>query len=169
MIKKITVILVIFLGFSCSSNTIYKEPKDLIPKDTMVSLLTDMMIATSAKNKKNKKLQRKINYMPLVYDTYKIDSVRFQKSNVYYMSNIEEYQEIFKQVQLTLETLQSKYKGEKKLKDSLFSLRVKKKRMYKKEIELDTLKTEEEILLRKEKRNVKGSIKNEESLKIIEE
>jgi len=41
--------------------------------------------------------------------------------------------------------------------------------MYKKEIELDTLKTEEEILLRKEKRNVKGSIKNEESLKIIEE
>jgi len=85
MIKKITVILVIFLGFSCSSNTIYKEPKDLIPKDTMVSLLTDMMIATSAKNKKNKKLQRKINYMPLVYDTYKIDSVRFQKSNVYYM------------------------------------------------------------------------------------
>ena len=43
--KKLSYLLVFIFLVSCTSNTIFKEPKDLIPKDTMSLLLQDMMIA----------------------------------------------------------------------------------------------------------------------------
>jgi hypothetical protein len=52
------------------------------------------MIAASAKFIENKKQQKNINYMPFVYDKFKIDSTRFDLSNYYYMSKIDVYQEI---------------------------------------------------------------------------
>ena len=47
-------ILVLFLVFSCTSNTIFEKPKDIIPKDTMSLLIEDMMIASSARLIKTK-------------------------------------------------------------------------------------------------------------------
>jgi hypothetical protein len=52
---------------SCTSNTIFKKPKDLIPKDEMVDIITDMTLASSAYRIKNKKLKRNVNYFPLIY------------------------------------------------------------------------------------------------------
>ena len=46
--KKILPLLIGILLTSCTSNTILKKPVDLIPKDTMVLLLTDLFIAKSA-------------------------------------------------------------------------------------------------------------------------
>ena len=47
MIKKPFIALILFsLLTSCSSNTIFEEPKDLIPKDSMVLLLKDLVLAT---------------------------------------------------------------------------------------------------------------------------
>ena len=88
---KHTTIFLIFMTLlaSCSSNTIYDEPKDLIPKDSMVLLLKDLYLATSAKSIKNKKQQKKISYTPLVYNTYKIDSLRFSTSNFFYTSKVD--------------------------------------------------------------------------------
>ena len=72
---------------SCTSRTIYKKPNDLIPKDQMIDLWTDIYIAQwQARAIKNKKLERKVNYMPLVYNKFNIDSVRFMRSNIYYTS-----------------------------------------------------------------------------------
>ena len=84
-------IAILLFLLSCTSNTIYKKPKNLVPKDSMIALLTDMYIASSAKNVKNKFLKREKNYMALVYGKYKIDSTRFDVSNDYYTSKIEEY------------------------------------------------------------------------------
>jgi hypothetical protein len=41
--------------------------------------------------------------MPFVYDTFKIDSVRFQNSNSYYVTKIDLYQDIFNDVKAKLE------------------------------------------------------------------
>lgn len=101
--KKISYIFLFIFLVSCTSNTIFKEPKDLIPKDTMSLLIQEMMIASSAKNVKNINLEKKVNYMPFVYDKYKIDSVRFKNSNFYYVTKIDLYQEIFKDVKEKLE------------------------------------------------------------------
>lgn len=112
-------IVVGLLLVSCTSNTIYKKPENLIPKDSMVSLLTDMYIASSAKNQKNKFLQREKNYVVLVYEKYKIDSTRFDLSNAYYTSKVDEYTDILKRVKSNIDSLDVLYREEQSVQDSL--------------------------------------------------
>lgn len=114
-----TIILTILLLSACTSNTIYKKPADLITKKQMVNLLTDMYLANAAINVKTKKKERNLNYMPLVYEKYGIDSLRFQTSNIYYMSRIDDYEAIYKQVKARLEYMLDTTHAAQKLKDSL--------------------------------------------------
>jgi len=108
----------IILG-SCTSNTIIKKPKDLIPKNQMVDLITDMLLAEGGDNIKNKGLQRNINYFPLVFEKYKIDTVRFKESNYYYTSRIDDYDEILGKVDERLKALKKQYDDERRISDSL--------------------------------------------------
>ena len=117
--KKLSYLLVFTFLVSCTSNTIFKKPKDLIPKDTMSMLIQDMMIASSAKFVKNKENQQKVNYMAFVYDKYQIDSLRFQTSNFYYTTEIDLYQEIINDAKRNLEKQQEFYNNLSKEKDSL--------------------------------------------------
>ena len=129
--KKLSYLFLFLFLVSCTSNTIFEKPKDLIPKDTMSLLVQEMMIASSAKFMKNKDNQKNLEYMSLVYENFKIDSIRFQKSNLYYLSKIDIYQEIFEDAKETLEKEKEKYKSLKKeldsiTKDSIRNLRLKK-------------------------------------------
>ncbi len=117
--KKILFLLCILLLVSCTSNTIYKKPKDLIPKDTMKLLIYDLYLANAAKHVKNKNLEKKVNYMPFVFDVYKIDSVRFQNSNLYYISKIDDYEDLLKEVKKRLENLQKELTAKKTVIDSI--------------------------------------------------
>ena len=119
-------ILTIILLASCTSNTIYKKPDDLIPQKQMVDLLTDMYLANAATNVKTIKLERNLDYMPLVYEKYSIDSLRFQTSNVYYMSRIDDYEAIYKKVESRLKKMLDTTETAQKLKDSLKLLNNKK-------------------------------------------
>lgn len=117
--KRFIYILTGLLLASCTSNTIYKKPQNLIPKDTMVVLLTDMYLASSAKNIKNKFLKREKNYVFLVYEKYKIDSTRFDLSNRYYTSKVDVYSEILNKVKSNIDSLETIYKEEQKVLDSI--------------------------------------------------
>lgn len=99
--KFLIVTLILFV--SCTGNTIYKKPKDLIPRDSMVLLLTDMHIAAAARQTKNKFNRKDVNYMHFVYDKYKIDSIRFEASNTYYTSIIDSYDKLLKEVKQRLQ------------------------------------------------------------------
>lgn len=118
--KKTALFLIILLA-SCTSKTILEKPKDLIPKDTMVLLLTDLYIAKSAFREKNLNNEIKLNYHHLIYNIYKVDSSRFIRSNFYYTSKLEEYDLIFKEVKSLLEKkkaeIDKKVKTPKELKD----------------------------------------------------
>ena len=127
--KNISSILVFVFLVSCTSNTIFEKPKDLIPKDTMSLLIQEMMIASSAKHVKNKNFERKIEYMSLVYDRFKIDSTRFQTSNLYYMSKIDVYQEIFVNAKVRLEKQKAFYEEINNKKDPIVSDSLKKIRV----------------------------------------
>tara|TARA_B100000963_G_C22309028_1_gene529195 strand:- start:52 stop:525 length:474 start_codon:yes stop_codon:yes gene_type:complete len=116
------------LLFSCSSNTIYKKPKDLIPKDTMILLLKDLYVATSASGIQNKNQQKKISYISLVYDKYKIDSLRFKKSSLYYTSEADDYEPMLEKVMDLLEKEKAILSRIKKAKDSIINDSVKKKK-----------------------------------------
>ena len=73
------------LLINCTSNTIIKKPDNLIPKNQMVDVLTDMFLASGGENIKNIHLQRKVNYFPLVFEKHHIDSTQFKESNFYYV------------------------------------------------------------------------------------
>lgn len=57
--------------------------------------------------------------MPFVYDKFKIDSVRFQTSNLYYMSTIDDYVKILEQAKNELDSKLEYHKKIKKERDSL--------------------------------------------------
>ena len=117
--KKISCLFLIMFLVSCTSNTIFEKPKDLIPKDTMSLLLQEMVISTSAKFLKNKNNQKNINYMPFVYERFKIDSTRFESSNYYYMSTIDLYQKILEKVEASINAQRDALKKVKKQLDSI--------------------------------------------------
>ena len=119
MKKSILLFFAFSFFYNCTSNTIYKKPTDLIPKDTMVILIQEMLIASASKNVKTINLQRKIDYFPFVYDRFKIDSTRFKKSSFYYTSKIDAYNEILAKVKKGLEIEKEKYTVLKKRKDSI--------------------------------------------------
>ena len=124
--NKISLLLSFVFLSSCTSNTIFKKPQDLIPRDTMSLLIQDMMIASSAKFIKNVNKQKKINYMSFVYDKYKIDSVRFQNSNFYYISKIDLYEEIITDAKVKLEDKKKFFTKIKATQDSINKLKRKK-------------------------------------------
>jgi len=109
--------ILIFLS-SCTSNTIYKKPKDLISQEQMVDLLVDMQLAVGAKSMKNIDNKRS-NYMPLIYEKYNVDSARFARSNFYYSTRIDDYTKILQAVKVRFDSLKNKYENLIRENDSI--------------------------------------------------
>ncbi len=127
MKKPIVLFIFLTIGIvSCTSNTIYKKPKDLIPKDTMAILFKDLYIASVAKNIKNKNDEVRVNYLPLVYEKYRIDSTRFKLSNLFYLSKLEDYKLILQEASELLEKEQGYWTKLQKRKDSIKQDSIKK-------------------------------------------
>ncbi len=111
--KRIAFFLLVLFLTSCESKVSYTKPDNLIPKDKMVDLLYDMHLAIGTSNVTNKNLEKNRNYLSLVYEKYGVDSVQFAMSNTYYTSNINDYEDIFKEVHKRLEVLHESYKTER--------------------------------------------------------
>lgn len=105
MNKIISFLVIFILVLSCTSNTIYKKPDDLIQKDLMIELIGQMQIANAARSSKNLNKERSLEYMALVYNKYGIDSARFARSNFYYSTKIDEYKKMMQQVKADLNQL----------------------------------------------------------------
>ncbi len=110
--KNIIYIIVFVFLLSCESRTKFKKPENLISKKLMVDLLTDMHLASGTLGIKNKDLEKNKNYMALVFKKYKIDSTLFAVSNTYYTSNVDEYEEIFEEVEKRLDDIKKSYQTE---------------------------------------------------------
>ena len=126
------VFLVVFV--SCESKVKYKKPDNLISREEMINLLIDMHIATGTTSVKKITDDVEKNYMSLVYEKYQIDSTRFAESNFYYISNIEEYESIFKEVEKELKKIQEQYtlkevSESKKALDSILEKQKKPKKL----------------------------------------
>ena len=119
MNKFLSILLASIFLVSCTSNTIIEKPKNLIPKEQMVDLLTDLLLANGSGSIKNTQLKRNVNYYPLVFEKYNIDTTQFKESNYYYASKVDEYDEIIRKVEARLEALSKQFEDERKLKDSL--------------------------------------------------
>lgn len=103
--------MIVFVS-SCTSNTIYKAPEDLIPEEKMIELLTDLYIASAASTIPNHTQTKQMAYFQLVYQKHNIDSTRFKVSNAYYTTKIDLYEKILLKVEEKL----------KKIKDSIVQI-----------------------------------------------
>lgn len=120
MRKIITVIVLLILLVSCKEEVIQK-PDQLVDKDVMVNVMVDLSILEAIKYQNPASLDTfKINPRDFIYKKYKIDSLQFAKSNVYYASDYEGYKLMFEQIVKRLD-------AKKKSADSLVNLEKKKK------------------------------------------
>lgn len=107
--KALYAIVIILFLIGCQENKVnYNKPADLIPKEEMINLIYDMHLAVAASNMKDISLEKR-NYMSLVYEKYNVDSTRFANSNLYYTSRIQEYEEMFEEVERRLDTVTKFY------------------------------------------------------------
>ncbi|MES2804313.1 DUF4296 domain-containing protein [Flavobacterium sp. 11] len=120
MRKIITFLTIVTLFVSCKEEVVNK-PERLIEKDVMVDIMYDLSILEAIRNQNPASLDTfKINSRDYIFKKYKIDSVQFAKSNVYYASDYNEYKSMFEQIRKRLE-------ANTKSVDSLVKLKKKKK------------------------------------------
>ena len=103
-------ILTLFL-LACQDKVNYKKPENLISKSKMTDLLFDMHLVIGASKVQNIYLEKNRNYMSLVYEKYGVDSTQFAQSNIYYTSQINEYEEIFEEVHRRMKILKETYES----------------------------------------------------------
>jgi hypothetical protein len=111
--------LLIALIVGCTSNTILKKPDNLIPKEQMIDLIVDLLLADGGKNIRTFDMKRNINFYPQVFEKHQIDSIQFQESNYYYTSRIDDYDEILNAVELKLNTWKDEFRELKRVEDSI--------------------------------------------------
>ncbi|WP_394974710.1 DUF4296 domain-containing protein [uncultured Croceitalea sp.] len=92
--------LVVFLVLISCGEKVIEEPKNLIPEEKMASILYDLAILNSTKGTNPSFLKKnRIELMPFIFEKYKIDSLQFAQSDVYYASIPLKYQSIYETVE----------------------------------------------------------------------
>jgi len=146
---KYGIILIIFIGLSCQDVKHMDKPKNLIPEDKMVDILTEMALLNAARNY-NKIMLEQTGIKPdqYIYEKFGIDSVQFEKSNAYYTEKYDDYERVFDKVKDSLQSLKAHFdelvEEEKRVKDSINKAKMEKNRPeFKKEtdtVEVDSIK-----------------------------
>lgn len=120
--KKIILILAVLALFISCKEEVVQKPERLIEKDVMIDIMYDLAVLEAIKYQNPVSLDTfKINPRDFIYKKYKIDSLQFAKSNVYYASDYEDYKLMFEQITKRLD-------ASKKSADSLVNLEKKKKK-----------------------------------------
>lgn len=94
-------VLLLFCGLlvvNCTSSPLEK-PKDLIDEDQMVAILYDLYLVNAMKSSSTPYLKEH-NVTPSKYilHKYKVDSIRFSRSDRYYASDIDTYEKLYQRV-----------------------------------------------------------------------
>ena len=150
--KKIVLFLAILTLFISCKEEAVKKPERLIDKDVMVDIMYDISILDAIRYQNPTSIDSfKINARDFVYKKYKVDSVQFVKSNIYYSSDYQDYKLMFDQVNKRIDR-------QKKVTDSLIKLEEKKLKKVKK-TKSTKLKLITDTLVREKKQFIKAGRK----------
>ena len=98
MKKTIVLLMVLFVFLSCKEEVVQK-PDRLIAKEQMMDIMYDLALLDGIKYQTPTAADTiKINPKEYVLKKYKVDSLQFAKSNIYYASNYTEYKDMFDQI-----------------------------------------------------------------------
>lgn len=120
---KVLIFLVLILA-SCQDLDRTEKPKDLIPEDKMVDVLTELSLLNAARNFNKFKLEKTgIEPESYIYEKFGIDSLQFERSNAWYSEQYTVYEGIYDsvkvRVQLMKTRLDSIMERERKIEDSI--------------------------------------------------
>jgi hypothetical protein len=92
------IILVLFLSVSCKKDLV-KEPKRLIEKGKMIDIMYDLSLLEAIKYQNPLSLDS-VNSDPknFVLKKYKVDSLQFAQSNIYYAADYNTYKEMYDEI-----------------------------------------------------------------------
>lgn len=90
--------MVLFLSVSCKKELV-KEPKRLIEKDKMIDIMYDLSLLEAMKYQNPLSLDS-VNSDPksFVLKKYKVDSLQFAQSNIYYAADYNTYKEMYDEI-----------------------------------------------------------------------
>lgn len=123
--KHSAILFIFFLiFFGCQNVDQPEKPKNLIPKDKMVDILTETYLANAARSVDNKSIIEKgIKMDSLIYRNFGVDSLQFAKSNAFYAADVNTYMSIFQEVETRLDVMRKKmdslWERERDIKDSI--------------------------------------------------
>ncbi|MFE3849351.1 DUF4296 domain-containing protein [Flavobacterium sp. LB3P45] len=101
--KKIIIFLAIVVVFVSCKDEVVKKPNRIVEKETMINIMYDLSVLDGIKYQNPASLDSfKINPKKYIYKKYKVDSLQFAQSNIYYASNYEEYSAIVDEVNTRL-------------------------------------------------------------------
>ncbi|PWB25862.1 DUF4296 domain-containing protein [Flavobacterium sp. HTF] len=104
----VLIILVLFLSVSCKKDLV-KEPKRLIEKEKMIDIMYDLSILEAIKYQNPLSVDSiDTNQKKFVLQKYKVDSLQFAQSNIYYASDYDTYKDMFDEIAKRLEKNQKK-------------------------------------------------------------
>ena len=117
--KKLCFSILFFLVLiSCQDLGHMEKPENLIPKEKMVEVLTELSLLHGARSYNKNMLEDKgIAPYPYLMQKYGIDSTTLVQSNNYYSENYKEYGVIYEKVKQRLEILLKKYDSIKEIEE----------------------------------------------------
>lgn len=161
IMNKIIFCTIIFIFFTSCEKELIKKPEGLIEREKMVNIMYDLAILESMKVEQNSVMDSvKYTANQYIYKKYKIDSVQFAHSNIYYAADYKDYEKMYNEIKVRLQ-------NEKKLVESLIKNRAKnetlkakaKKKLKEKKVRDSIKKAKRTLLLKKQADSIKANKK----------
>lgn len=151
--KKLLPFLAVIFFFASCNKDLAEKPENLIEKEKMVNVMYDLSVLTAMRSQNPVFLDSfKNSSNDYIYKKYKIDSIQFAKSNIYYAADYKEYKAMYDQVKLRLDNdkkrIEAVIKAEKK-KTDLLEKKNKKLKETKKADSIKRVKIEESKIKKK--------------------
>jgi hypothetical protein len=158
--KKLLSFLIVLVLFASCNKDLAEKPKNLIEKEKMVDVIYDLTVLSAMRSQNTVMIDSfKNSSNAYIYKKYKIDSIQFAKSNIYYAADYKEYKAMYDQVKLRLDTDKKRVelaiktekkkadlleKKKKKLKETKIADSIKKAKL-KMNKEIDSLKKKADV------------------------
>jgi hypothetical protein len=156
--KKIMSFFIILIVLVGCKKELVKEPKHLIEREKMINIMYDLSLLEAMKVDNPALMDSfKINSNQYIYKKYKIDSVQFAQSNIYYAADYKEYEKMYNQIKARLDKEKTHVNSLMKATAKKEMLKAKKLKKLKAKKEADSIKkaklkiTKESDSIKKEK------------------
>ncbi|MDC7995261.1 DUF4296 domain-containing protein [Altibacter sp. HG106] len=106
MIKRVIILIGIWLLWGCQDVERPEKPDNLIPQEKMVDILVDTYLGAAAQSVAIREVrQNGIKLDSFLYAKHQVDSTQFVQSNAYYSSQLDTYIEITEAVEQKLNAM----------------------------------------------------------------